>query len=247
MHRRVDLAIAGDARATATAVVKALGSRRVPGWRTPELMRRLQAGRWRDQRFEDRSTDEQIDPRTLSRALADLLPTDHTLAVDSGHFMAWAPMYLDVPDGRAFVFTQAFQSIGLGLATGIGAAIARPDRLTVIALGDGGTLMALPELETLGRLGLDALVVVYNDAAYSAEVHHFAPEGAPMDTVRFPDTDFAALARAVGLEAVTVRSAADLAAVGDWLERGRPRPFLVDAKILPTVVADWLEEAFQGH
>jgi len=247
MHRRVDLAIAGDARATATALVEALGSRRVPGWRTTELMAQLRTGRWRDQPFEDRSTDEHIDPRAFSRALADLLPADHTLAVDSGHFMGWPAMYLDVPDGRAFVFTQAFQSIGLGLSTGIGAAIARPDRLTVIALGDGGALMALPEIETLGRLRLDALVVVYNDAAYSAEVHHFAPEGAQMETVRFPDTDFAALARAVGVEAVTVRSPADLSAVGDWLKRGRTRPFLVDAKILPTVVADWLHEAFQGH
>jgi hypothetical protein len=97
-----------------------------------------------------------------------------------------------------------------------------------------------------GEPGL-AGVVVYNDAAYATEVHHFAPEGAPMDTVRFLDTDFAALARVVGMEAVTVRSEADLAAVGDWLERGRPRPLLVDDKVVPTVVAEWLEEAFQGH
>ena len=40
-------------------------------------------------------------------------------------------------------------SIGLGLASAIGAAVARPDRLTVAALGDGGAMMALPELETV--------------------------------------------------------------------------------------------------
>ena len=51
-----------------------------------------------------------------------------------------------------FVFPQAFQCVGLGLGNAIGAALARPDRLTVAALGDGGALMALPELETLGRL-----------------------------------------------------------------------------------------------
>ena len=107
-------------------------------------------------------------------------------------------MYLRVPDPQGFVFTQAFQSIGLGLASGIGAAIARPDRLTVACLGDGGALMALPELETLARLRLPMLVVVYNDAAYGAEVHHFGPQGLPLELVRFPDTDFAALARAAG-------------------------------------------------
>ncbi len=246
-HRAVDLGLAGDCAETARAVSAALGSRLAKGWRSDAVADRIRHGSWREQPFEDASGDAQIDPRALSIALHGLAPGDRTLAVDSGHFMGWAPMYMDVPDGRAFVFTQSFMSIGLGLATGIGAAVARPDRLTVIALGDGGALMSLPELETLARLGLDALVVVYNDASYAAEVHHFAPENAPMDTVTFPDTDFAALARAVGLEAATVRSLADLEAVRGWLDRGRPKPMLVDAKVVPTVVAEWLEEAFRGH
>ena len=54
-----------------------------------------------------------------------------------------------MPDPAGFCFTQAFQSIGLGLASAIGAAVARPDRLTVAALGDGGFLMALAELATV--------------------------------------------------------------------------------------------------
>jgi len=145
------------------------------------------------------------------------------------------------------VFTQAFQAVGLGLASAIGAAVARPDRLTVAALGDGGALMGLSELETVCRLGLRMLIVVYNDAAYGAEVHHFGPDGARLDLVRFPDTDFAALARAAGLEAVTVRRREDLGSVAEWLERPRRPALLADAKVVPTVVAEWLEEAFRGH
>ena len=246
-HRPVDLQVVGDCAATADAVTDALGAYRSPGWRSDDLERRIRHGKWIEQPFDDLSGNGRIDPRTLSVALQGLLPADRTLAVDSGHFMGWAPMYLDVPDGRSFVFTQSFMSVGLGLATGIGTAIARPDRLTVIALGDGGALMALPELETLGRLAPDAIVVVYNDASYAAEVHHFAPEGGSMETVQFPETDFAALARAVGLEAATVRGLADLEIVREWLDRGRPKPLVVDAKVTPTVVAGWLEEAFRGH
>jgi acetolactate synthase-1/2/3 large subunit len=246
-HRAVDLRVMGDCAATAGAVSESLGAHHRSGWRSDDVQERIRHGGWRDEPFEDMSGDGHIDPRALSIALHGLLPAERTLAVDSGHFMGWPPMYMDVRDGGSFVFTQSFMSIGLGLATGIGAAIARPDRLTVIALGDGGTLMSLPELETLSRLAADALVVIYNDAAYAAEVHHFAPEGAPMDTVRFPDTDFAALARSVGLEAATVRSLADLEVVRDWLARGRPKPLLLDAKVVPTVVAEWLEEAFRGH
>ena len=246
-HRRLNLGLTGDCAETARAVISALGSHSSEGWRTDDIAERIRHGGWREQPFEDVSGGGHIDPRALSIALHGLLPANRTLAIDSGHFMGWAPMYLDVPDGGSFVFTQSFQSIGLGLATGIGAAIARPDRITVIALGDGGALMSLPELETLGRLGCDAIVVVYNDAAYAAEVHHFAPEGGSMETVKFPDTDFAALARSVGLEAATVRGLDDLEAVRDWLARGRPKPLLIDAKVAPTVVGEWLEDAFRGH
>jgi thiamine pyrophosphate-dependent acetolactate synthase large subunit-like protein len=80
-----------------------------------------------------------------------MLPLERTVVVDSGHFMGWPSMYLRVPDAHGFVFPQAFQCVGLGLGNAIGAALARPDRLTVAAVGDGGALMALPELETLGH------------------------------------------------------------------------------------------------
>ncbi len=100
--------------------------------------------------------------------------------------MGYPSMYLSVPDEWGFCFTQAFQSIGLGLATAIGAALAQPDRLPVAALGDGGALMGVAELDTVVRLGLPMVVVVYNDDAYGAEVHHFGPHGHRLDTVEFP-------------------------------------------------------------
>ena len=158
--------------------------------------------------------------------------------------MGFPPMYLRVPDPAGFVFTQSFQSIGLGLASGMGAAIARPDRLTVACLGDGGALMSLPELETLARLRLPMLVVIYNDAAYGAEVHHFRPQGHPVELVQFPDTDFAALASAAGAQGVTVRRVEELAAIEPWLASPEG-PLVVDAKITPDFCAEWLEEAFK--
>lgn len=246
-HRPVHLGVVGGVGQTARAVSAELRRRghRPAGWRTPELAGRIAAGRWADQSYPDASTATHIDPRTLSVALEELLPAERTVVTDSGHFMGFPAMYLSVPDEAGFVFTQAFQSIGLGLASAIGSAIARPDRLTVAALGDGGALMGLSELETACRLSLHLLVVIYDDAAYGAEVHHFAPMGQPVDLVRFPDTDFAAVARGMGGQGVTVRRREDLAAVTEWLEGGRSGPMLVDAKVVPTVVADWLAEAFR--
>jgi thiamine pyrophosphate-dependent acetolactate synthase large subunit-like protein len=105
--------------------------------------------------------------------------------------------------------------------------------------------MALPELETAARLGVRLLVLVYDDAAYGAEVHHFGPDGHDLDTVRFPDADLAALARAAGAAAITVRDLSDLAPVAGWLRDGSG-PLVVDAKVNPAVYGEWLADAFRG-
>src|SRR4051794_4053711 len=249
-HRPVAHGLVGDARETAEALIAALTARRAgtdvggAARRTASLATEIAGGAWRDVAYEPSQT--WLDPRDLSLALDDMLPVERTVVVDSGAFMGYPSMYLRVPDAQGFVFPQAFQCVGLALGNAIGAAVARPDRLTVAAVGDGGLLMALPDLETLGREKPDMLVVVYDDAAYGAEVHHFRPLGIPVELAQFPPTDFAALAEAAGCRGVTARSVADLAAVREWL-KDRDRPLVLDAKVDPDICAEWLEEAFRGH
>jgi thiamine pyrophosphate-dependent acetolactate synthase large subunit-like protein len=253
VHHRVDLGIPSDVATAARAIGAELDRRgqRATGYRTPPVAARLaEEGRWRDVPFQPEAEEGRIDPRTLTIALDDLLPAERTVVTDSGNFMGYPAMFLDVPDEHGFVFTQAFQSVGLGLATALGAAIARPDRLTVAALGDGGALMGASELETAIRLGLrDLLIVVYDDEAYGAEVHHYGPRGDALDNVRFPPADLAAIAAGYGYAAATVRSPADLAPVKAWLaaRRDRDRPLLIDAKVTTGQPSWWLEEAFKGH
>jgi thiamine pyrophosphate-dependent acetolactate synthase large subunit-like protein len=218
------------------------------GYRSADLRDRISREvRWRDVPYSDESDEKRIDPRTLTMALDDMLPAERIVAVDSGNFMGYPSMYLSVPDQDGFCFTQAYQSIGLGLASAIGSAIARPDRLTVAALGDGGALMGISELETVVRLRLPMVIVIYDDAAYGAEVHHFGPDGHPLETVRFPPTKIAKIGRGFGCKGVTVRSLADLGQVQAWLDGKRNRPLLIDAKVTSEHGSWWLEEAFRGH
>src|SRR3954454_2096452 len=246
-HRELSFGVVGDTAATACAVHQASDVER-EGYRTEDVRARISESlQWRQGPFEDLSGDGRIDPRAVTIALDDLLPGERVVSVDSGNFMGYPSMFLSVPDERGFCFTQAYQSVGLGLATALGAALAQPQRLPVAALGDGGALMGISELETVVRLGLPMVVVVYNDAAYGAEVHHFGPGGADLSLVRFPPTDFAAIARGYGYDAATVRRPADLAAVAGWLSGDRSRPFLVDLKVVGSEPSWWLEEAFRGH
>ncbi|HEX9032667.1 MAG TPA: thiamine pyrophosphate-binding protein, partial [Streptosporangiaceae bacterium] len=194
-HRPIDIGVTGDVVAVAREVGALVGAPPRDGsigYRSDDLRERIaREVRWRDVPYEDEGDDRRIDPRTLSIALDDLLPAERIVAIDSGNFMGYPSMYLSVPDDDGFTFTQAYQSVGLGLGSAIGSAIARPDRLVVAALGDGGALMGISELETAVRLGLPMVIVIYDDEAYGAEVHHFGPDGHPLDVVRFPPVDIA--------------------------------------------------------
>ena len=177
-NRPITLGVLGDSALTAKDALTALALAQpepAEKYRTEANALAIKQGsRWRDVETEDLSTSTSIDPRVLTRELDTLLPAERIVAVDSGNFMGYPSQYLAVPDEFGFCFTQAFQAIGLGLYTAIGAALAQPHRLPVLGAGDGGFLMGISELETAARLKLPLVCIVYNDAAYGAEVHHFA-------------------------------------------------------------------------
>jgi len=244
-HRPAAEALTGDAREAAEALVEELDRRgiRRGDFRAETDPAELEGGGWE---LRDRSGPRGLDPEALMRALEERLPAERTVATDAGHFQGYPPMLLSVPDAQGFVFTQAFQSVGLGLATGVGAAVARPDRVCVTVVGDGGAMMSLGELDTAAAHRLPLLVVVMDDAAYGAEVHHFEELGEPTDLARFGRRDFAAVARTLGAEAATVRTLADLGGPLDgWLE-SPSRPLVLDCKVDPAIRAEWIEEAFKG-
>ena len=256
-NRPISLGVLGDSGLTAVdalAVLRSSQPEPAEKYRTEANALAIKGGsRWRDVETPDLSTARSIDPRVLTRELDTLLPAERIVSVDSGNFMGYPSQYLAVPDEFGFCFTQAFQAIGLGLYTAIGAAVAQPGRLPVLGAGDGGFLMGISELETAVRMKLPLVCIVYNDAAYGAEVHHFAGQHSEQDlaSVVFPDTDIAAIARGFGADGVTVRSAADLAAIQPWLaayDAGtQDRPLVIDAKIASDGGSWWLAEAFQGH
>ncbi|MET4168527.1 MULTISPECIES: thiamine pyrophosphate-binding protein [Gordonia] len=251
-HRSVDLGVVGDCAATAADVLAALppDNPAPVGYRSADVAARIaESSRWQDVPVTGEVTPGRVDPRALTIALDEILPAERIVSIDSGNFMGYPSTHLSVPDEYGFCFTQAFQSIGLGLGTAIGAAFAQPGRLPVLGTGDGGFLMAIAELETAVRLALPLVVIVYNDSAYGAEVHHFG--NADMTTVTFPEVDIAAIARGHGATGVTVTGLDDLDEVRNWvgsLPSPEPSgPLVIDAKITDDGGSWWLAEAFAGH
>jgi thiamine pyrophosphate-dependent acetolactate synthase large subunit-like protein len=243
----VQQAVQADARVTAEAILRKLDSRAAPprtGWRSAETRQRIDAGSNHSAPYQDTSGTGFVDPRTLSKAVDAILPLDRVVASDSGHFCGWVPRFLRVPNARSSCLSHSFQSVGLGLASAIGLAIANPGALAVLGAGDGGFLMSLSDLETAVRLNLRMCILIYNDSSYAAEVHLYRRRGYGIDIVQFPDTDFAAIARGHGADALTVRNLNDLEPLRAWVRDGARGVFVIDAKIDPDLEADWHAEHF---
>jgi len=244
----VQYAVLGDAKTTAEALLAELGrhgsSNAKSGRHNDRTRERIRSGDNHHSPYSDESNARYIDPRTLSKAVDDILPKDRVVASDSGHFCGWVPRYLRVPNAKASCLSHSFQSVGLGLASAIGLAIANPGKLAVLGAGDGGFMMSIADFETAIRLGLRMCILIYNDSSYAAEVHFFRRQGYSIDLVQFPETDFAAIARGYGARAATVRTVADLDSVRTWVGEGAPGIFLIDAKINPNLEADWHAEHF---
>ena len=240
----VTLGVVGDAAEITEALLEELSRRNAisEGFRTDSVRRDIQGFRWEDE-FEDEGTEDTVDPRAALMALEEMLPKERTVAVDCGHFAGFAAMHLSVPDAAGFVFAEAFQAVGLGMGTGMGAAVARPDRLAVVVVGDGGLLMSVGEIDAAVKMGAPMLVVVMNDAAYGAEVHHFRSLGLPTDLALLGGIDFAAIAGAMGASGLEVRGDGDLKRLEDWLEEP-DGGMVVDCKVNPRVEGEYLREAF---
>ena len=240
-HAPVRLGLPGDAAEAAQALADELERRGHRG--SPWLD--VSGYRAADD-FEPVEADGLLDPRSLCVALDAAMPAERTVVYDGGHFHWFPTPFLSVPDADGFVPAQGFQAVGLGLGVAIGAATARPDRPVLLLIGDGGTMMSLGELDSLTAQRLPVLVAIFDDGAYGAEVHHFGPMGMPTDLVEFGDRDFAAVARALGARAATIRDTEQIAAaVAPWLAAA-DGPLVLDCKVNPAIVAERLAEAFKG-
>lgn len=244
-HPLVTTTILGDARLTAEALLAALppATRGTPGWRetmadpTPFRIRDAGTGLCEDGR---------LDPRSLAVRLQQILPNDRVTVSDGGHFLGWSNTHWDVAaPNRTMMVGTAFQSIGLGFPSAVGAASALPDATLVVTTGDGGALMALADLDSVIRTARRGIIVVWNDAAYGAEIHLYGRMGLDTAPMLIEEADFAGIARSLGGQGDVIRSLEDLSRVERWLESGDHGVYLLDCRISTSVVAPYQREIFE--
>jgi acetolactate synthase-1/2/3 large subunit len=179
-------------------------------------------------------------PHEVVQLARERAPGGTIATVDSGAHMLVTMPFWKVDEPFEVLTSSGLATMGFALPAAIAAALERPARHVVCFVGDGGLALVLGELETLARLALPVVVVVFDDSALSLIEIKQAPGQGGRGAVRYAETDFAAAARACGVAAERVSSRDELARVVSTAF-SEPRPFLIDATIdasgYPSVLA----------
>lgn len=229
---QADVEIVGDARQVAELLADALSGAGIvaPGSQNEALRAALCE-------YEPlsglRAQTDVVDMRIAVSEFNAILPRRRQVVTDCGRFLLAAWKYLEVDEPLKFTHAVHFGSIGLGLATGIGASVRDRSCPTVVVAGDGGAMMSLIELQTATRLGLPLVVLILNDGCYGAEYLKLQQYGVDPKHSLLSWPEFGELAVAMGAHARTVRRADDFAAVGADIAESK-FPLVVDVKCDPS-------------
>ncbi|MCL5257579.1 MAG: thiamine pyrophosphate-binding protein [Chloroflexi bacterium] len=178
------------------------------------------------------SNETPIRPERICKELSECLSRDALVVADTGFSAIWTGTLLRLTSpGQSYI--RCAGTLGWAFPASLGAKCALPDRPVVCFTGDGGMYYHLSELETAARLGINAVVLVNNnaslrqvkdalDAAYGG-----APGGRARDLWAFRETNFAAVAESMGCLGIRVERPEE---IHPALERAfaANRPVVVD-------------------
>lgn len=245
-NHRLDAGIVGDMAASIASLAKIVSARQSSGFK-------LAAQRRNQALAESSARDREAhrvrlekawnrEPSSMVRVTAELrrgLP-DNVVIVDESITAS-----LDLArsfDYRGFgdYFGGRGGGIGQGFAGAIGVKVAMPDRPVVAVSGDGSAMYNIQALWTAAHHKLAIVFVILSNRQYRILKHNvdvwrqnFEPGTQhpyqQMDLTG-PDLDFVHLAAGMGVEAIRVEKAGDIAAVLEKAVAGN-RPYLVEIAI----------------
>jgi acetolactate synthase-1/2/3 large subunit len=212
----VEIGVIADLR-MALAVLNRVARELFPeGIRRPQLIDEIAALRkeFRKSNLEMETSDAfPMMPERILAELREVLPRDAILTTDVGWNKNGVGQQFPIYEPGSIQITGGLATMGFGAPAAIGAKLARPDRVVVALVGDGGFGQNPAVLATARAEGVAAVWIIMNNDAFGTiaglEKAHF---GTTFGTVfkvdgRSTSPDYAALARAYGVQGIRIESA----------------------------------------
>ena len=177
-----------------------------------------------------------IHPEYAAHLLNETAAKDAIVTADTGMCNVWTARYIDPLGTRRLIGSLLHGSMANALPMALGAQVAYPDRQVVSVSGDGGLSMLLGELITAKMYDLPVKVVVFNNSTLGMVKLEMLVNGLPDFQTDVPDTNYAAIARAIGFHAERVEDASRLE--GAYREAfAAPGPALVEVITDPNALS----------
>jgi acetolactate synthase-1/2/3 large subunit len=149
-----------------------------------------------------------LSPESIGRAFAELMPIDSIVVDESATSGGYTSVLSETAEPHDWLSLTG-GSIGFGLPTAIGAAVACPDRKVICLHGDGGAMYTIQSLWTMARENLDICVVIFANRKYQILQVELARVGAQsmnkktldMLDLSNPDLDFVKISQGMGVKA----------------------------------------------
>jgi len=214
----LEIGALADLKAALTVLVR-VARRLVPdGVARAELLSQIAADR---KAQKDRNASAQVSddwpmrPERILSEAREVLPADAIITTDVGWNKNGVGQQFDILTPGTLLTPGGFATMGFGAPAAVGAKIARRDRVVVSLVGDGGFGQNPAVLSTAREAGVPVVWVVMNNNAFGTIA---GLEKAAFDTTYgtvFGSgedpmyTDYAAIARAYGVEGIKVNSASE--------------------------------------
>lgn len=198
--------------------------------------------------------DIHASPIRPERVVADcqaVLPDNAILSCDVGVNHNWYMQFWKARHPQTVLNSWGYSGMGFGTAGALGAKLAAPDRPVLAIAGDGCFTMVPHVLCTAVEYNIPVVWLIWNNFAWASirDIQYGMFGGRELGTAFYQgenntpyNPDFAAWARACGVEGITVTKSQDLKGALDHAIKAN-KPFVldvhVDAEIRPPSTGTW--------
>ena len=154
-----------------------------------------------------------VKPLRIVKELRNALGREDILISDVGAHKIWIARFYPAYEGNTAIISNGLASMGFALPAAIAAKLLFPGKKVVAAVGDGGFLMSVAELETAVRLGVSFVCLIFNDGGLGLIEWKERLRYKKEFFVKFNNPDFVKLAESFGAKGYRVSSENELAPI----------------------------------
>ena len=182
----------------------------------------------------DDSTTGLIRPQKVLWEVREALGPEDIVLSDVGSHKMWVAQYYHCDEPNTCLIPNGFCSMGCALPGALAAKLVYPDRRVLAICGDGGFLMNLQDLETAKRLGLNIVVMIWEDHGYNLIEWKQQNQFGCHTPLEFGNPDFVKLAESFYCKGIRVNNS-------EALSGALEEAFNADSPVLLSLPIDYRE------